>query len=288
MALNYYQFQFGTFAFGNGTPYVILDVDGLKGLPDIRVQDSSRGYNDGDFSGRDFYGGRTITFTMNVLAGNGNSAQTNFNLLAAALNPQQTGTTPLYFQMSASESQQVINARVRSRKAMVDPEYTFGFIRAQVTMFAPNPKYYDATGSTGTLQPQTPTGRTYNRTYNLTYPSSTAINSLTITNNGWATTYPQITLVGPITNPTLSLVSSNGVAQTAYLSINYTLGATDSLVIDLENRLITLNGSSARNLLTGSSQWFGVPSGSSIIGLTGTGFTAGVTQATVFSQSAYV
>jgi len=35
MALTNYQFQFGSFVFGAGTPYAILDIDGLESLPGL-------------------------------------------------------------------------------------------------------------------------------------------------------------------------------------------------------------------------------------------------------------
>jgi len=62
---NSYSFSFNGITFGGaGSPYQILSVDGLEGLPGIRNQDDNRGYADGMFSGRDFLGGRTISFTL--------------------------------------------------------------------------------------------------------------------------------------------------------------------------------------------------------------------------------
>ena len=90
-----YQFQFNNLQFGAGTPFAVLDVDGLESLPGLRVQDDNRGFNDGAFSGRDFYEGRTIVMTIHTFAGNGNTAQTNFNLLQSALLPQAQGTQAL-------------------------------------------------------------------------------------------------------------------------------------------------------------------------------------------------
>jgi hypothetical protein len=283
MALNYYSFQFGSFVFGGaGSPYQILDVEGL-GLPELRVQDDNRGYNDGMFSGRDFLSGRTLTFTINIFADATRNAQQNLALFNQAMIPQQSGTTALYFQLAPTDTTKVLYARVRSRRVLVDPEYTYGYIRTQVTMFAPNPKYYDQTSVTGSISPVTPNGRTYNRTYNLSYGGGTNASALTIVNSGTWTTYPTITITGPITNPILTNQTTN-----QSLAVTVTLLATDSLVLDLENRNVLLNGSPVRNLLTGSSQWFGASPGSTVFALTGTAFTAGVTSASVVYASAYV
>jgi len=93
-----YSFSFAGLTFGGNTsPYQILSVTGLEGVPTLRTQDDNRGYADGMFSGRDFYSGRSITITFNVFGDGVNSAQTNFNTLQRYLLPQTSGTTPLYF-----------------------------------------------------------------------------------------------------------------------------------------------------------------------------------------------
>lgn len=286
MSLNNYQFSFNGFNFGGaGSVYQILDVDGLESLPDLRVQDDNRGFNDGMFTGRDFYSGRTLTFTVNIFAGGGYSAQQNLNLLQNALNPVQQLTTSnglLQWQLSATDSLQRITARVRSRKILIDPEYTFGFIRAQITFFAPDPKYYDDAATTITLNPLTSAGgRTYSKTFSYSYGASIP-NLFTVTNNGWATTNPTITVVGPVTNPSITNTTTG-----QYLTVNVTIGSSDSLVFDLENKNITLNGSSARNLLATGSQWFGAPSGTTQFSFSGVSGSSGTT-ATIVYRNAYV
>jgi hypothetical protein len=272
-------FRFG----GTNSPYQIIDIDGLESLPDLRTQDDNRGYNDGMFSGRDFLAGRTLVMTVHTFGGGGNTAHQNFNYLQSALLPQQTGTTPIQFLLSASDQQNRINARVRSRKTLIDPEYTYGYIRSQFTFFAPDPRYYSDTATTATLSVSAPQGRTYNRTYNLVYGQGSLSQSTAITNQGWATTNPVITIVGPVTNPTVGNITTN-----QYMTILTSLTNTDSLVIDLDNKLVTLNGVSARNLVAGTSTWFAVPPGTSNFYFTGTNTTVGLTTASVVYRSAYI
>lgn len=283
-SLNQYQFSFNGFSFGGtGSVYQIESVDGLEGLPSIRTQDDNRGYNDGMFSGQDFYGGRNISMVVLTFAGGGNSAQTNFNLLQQNVIPQTTGTTSLQFQLSTtSDGLQVIYGRVRARKATIDPEYTFGFIRAQIEFFCPDPTYFDNTLQSAVLAVSPALGRTYNRIYNLVYGGGSIVSSTSVVNAGWATTYPTITANGPITNPIF------GNATTGYyLSFTGTYTNTDSLVIDLYNKLITLNGVSARNLLA-SGNWFSAPAGTSLFYMTGTGTIPLTTSATVTWRNAYI
>ena len=278
-----YSFSFNGLTFGGAsTPYQILSVDGLEGIPQIRNQDDNRGYADGMFSGQDFLSGRTITITFLTLAtAGGNSAQTNLNTIQNALLPQTTGTTPLYFILPPS-GEQFINARVRSFVTTVNPDYTYGFITSQVTFFCPDASYFDSTLQTGVLSVSNPLGRTYNRTYNLEYGGGSTAVTTPVTNSGRWTAYPTITLNGPITNPILG-----NTTQGKYLSFTGTYTNTDSLVIDLYNKLVTLNGVTARNLLT-TGEWFSAPVGTSQFYMTGTGTLAGTTSATVTWRNTYI
>lgn len=278
-----YSFSFNNQVFGGaGSPYQIQSVEGLESLPEIRRQDDNRGYADGMFSGRDFLGGRSIFITFLTLASGSNTAQENYNTIQSVLLPQTSGTTPLYFLLNGSE--QFINARVRGLRTSVDPNYTYGYIVSQVEFFCPDPTYYSINDQTATLLYSPPTGRIYNRTYNLTYGGGSSVITTTIANNGWATAYPTITINGPIENPEVGSVTSGDS-----LLFDGIYSDTDYLEIDLYNKLITLNGAPARNLLT-SGTWFSAPPGNSNFYLTGlAGSTlVNVTKAVVEWNSAYI
>ena len=279
-----YSFAFNNQVFGGaGSPYQILSVDGLESLPSIRNQDDNRGYHDGMFTGRDFLNGRVISIIFNTFGDNNGSAQTNFNTIQSILLPQTSGTTPLYFKFPNSPtSEQFVEARVRNLRTTVDPNYTYGYITSQVDFFCPDPNYYNNNLQTSIMQISAALGRTYNKTFNKTYGGGSATVTTTISNIGWGTTYPIITINGPITNP---VVGNSTSGNTLYFSGTYS--ALDVLEIDLYNQLITLNGNPARNLLI-SGTWFDAPPGNSNFFFTGTGTLAGTTQATVSWYSAYI
>ena len=281
-----YSFAFNGQIFGGeGSPYQILSVDGLESLPAIRNQDDNRGYNDGMFTGRDFLGGRMISIIFQTFGNYLGSAQINYDTIQRALLPQQQGTTPLYFKLPSSPTQeQFINARVRALRTSLDPNYTYGMITSQVEFFCPDPNYYNNLLQTATMAYLPPTGRTYNRIYNLVYTPATATITTTVNNSGWGTTYPTITLVGPIDNPVLGNVTTGD-----YLNFNCSLSGSDTLVVDLYNKLITLNGNPARNLLA-SGTWFAAPPGNSIFSLSGDAGSTVInqTQATITWYSAYI
>jgi hypothetical protein len=281
---NVYSFAFNGQVFGGAdSAYQILSVDGLESLPGIRNQDDNRGYHDGMFTGRDFLAGRTITIIFNTFGNNLGSAQTNYNTIQRTLLPQTSGTTPLYFKFpNIPASEQFVNARVRGLRTTVDPNYTYGYITSMVEFFCPDPNYYDSNLQTANMLISAALGRTYNKTFNYTYGGGSSSVTTTINNIGWATTYPTITIQGPITNPVIGNTTTGNT-----LNFTGTYSALDVLEIDLYNQLITLNGVAARNLLV-SGTWFAAPPGNSNFFFTGTSTLAGTTQATVSWYSAYI
>ena len=189
----------------------------------------------------------------------------------------------MQFQLSTAEGLQRVNARVRANRTLVDPDYTYGYIRSQYTFFCPDPRFYDDTLQTASLAVSNALGRIYNRTYNLVYGFGSTGATTTIENNGWATTYPSITLNGPIKNPTLGNSTTGD-----YITITGTYSNTDIIYVDLDSKYITLNGVAARNLITGNSTWFGAAPGTNQFYLTGIDTLAGTTAATVQWRSAYI
>ena len=157
-----------------------------------------------------------------------------------------------------------MNARVRKRDIKLDPEYVYGRSEAMVEFFCPDPRIYDDTLITAALNPTSQVGRVYNRVYPLLYNTigSGGVGSTTVTNIGNVTVFPTFTLNGAMTNP---IIVNSSTGQ--YLSLNITTSATDTIVIDPDLRSITYNGLPARNLLINGSSWFGLPSGSTTIGI---------------------
>lgn len=278
-----YSFSFNGLVFGGaGSPYQILSVDGLESLPVIRNQDDNRGFNDGMFTGRDFLGGRTISMIIQTYGDGINSAQKNYDLLQQVLLPQSSGTTPLYFKLPTANTDQFINVRVRGLTTTITADYTYGQITSQLELFAPDPNYYNSNTQTTTFVYSADAGRSYDRVYDLDYGGGTSYKTSTVVNSGWATTYPLIDIKGPITNPEVG-----NLTQNAQLNFLTTLISTDHLVIDLYNKLVTLNGQPARNLLA-SGEWFNAQPGTNIFTIDGTYTAAGDTSVTITWNSAYI
>jgi hypothetical protein len=291
-----YRFAFNDFEFGGGdSVYQILTLDGLEDLPVIRNQDDNRGYQDGMWTGRDFLSGRTLTFVMTVRGDTNYSMNYYLDLLQTNLVPQQQGTGLLQFQLPGSDLQR-INARVRRRSITINTEYSSGLATATYEFFCPDPRYYDDTlKSTDLINATATAGRTYNRVY--TTPPTAVYNNPfedgmyfgggagapnLITNDGWTTTYPIITIQGPAANPRVTNVTAG-----LYLQVDTTLGTADELVLNTDLRTVTLNGVSRRALLNNASTWFAAPPGTSYYTFTATG-TDGNTACVVTWRNAYI
>lgn len=295
VSLGDYSFAFNDFIFGGGdSVYQVMTLDGLEDLPAIRSQDDNRGYLDGMWTGRDFLSGRTLTFTMTV-RGDSNYSMTHYlDLLQANLIPQQQGTGLLQFKLPNNGLQR-INARVRRRAITINTNYSSGLATVIYEFFCPNPLYYDDTlKSTDLALATTVAGRTYNRVYTGTAQvganpyqtgmiyGSGSVSANLITNDGWTTTYPEITIQGPAINPKVTSVTAG-----AFLLIDSTLGTNDTLILDTYNRTVTLNGINRRALLNNSSTWFAAPPGTSYYTFTATG-TNGNTSCLVTWRNAYI
>jgi Phage tail protein len=284
-----YQFQFGSFAFGSGTPFAVLDVDGLESFPALRVQDDDSGYSDGMFTGHDFFEGRNLVFTIHTFAGNGNSAQVNFNLLQTALMPQQQGTQALQFLLSPTETAKTIQARARVNRTMVDVDYTLGMIRSQWQFFCPDPRYFDVDSTLVQLSPSPIGGRSYSKVFSYSYGGGSNQIQTYTTNLGRTIAGGVITIVGPVTNPNIGSVTQN-----KYLTVNTTLASTDTLKLDLTSKIVTLTSSitgvttNVRNLLSNGSSWFDIQPGLNALYFTGTSVTVGTTSASITYSNAYI
>lgn len=279
-----YAFAFNGWLFGGpGQGVQVLEVDGLEDMPSLRVQDDTRGFQDGMFTGRDFLNGRVITFTLQIMNNASGTMQSYLAELKSNLQYQQQGTGVLQFLLPGRALQRV-NARVRRRAIKLDPEYSYGKAIAIVEMFCPDPRIYDDTLQTTVLTPTNLVGRTYNRTYNLRYlnPASGTSAFGSFINSGNVTVYPKITLSGQMFYPEIVNITTGDS-----ITVNYYLGSSDVLVLDPDLRSVTYNGNPARNLIGNGSDWFGFPPGTTTVGIVVPTVVAGAS-VTIQHRNGYV
>ena len=242
MPLANYSVVFNGLTIGNGTLYPIDSIEGLGGTAPLRIQDDNRGYLDGSYTGRDFYDERTVYINVTVLGDNSTTAQENYKILQNAFAPQPigyyvnpTGTTPassqlksFQFRLNGNTGDKQMYGRVRGVETLINPDFTYGYIKTRIMMSFPDPRYYDVT-------PTTVTGT-----------------SVTVANSGWATSTPVITIASPsasgsVTNGSTTMIFANA-------------SGSGALVIDLLQRIIYLGGVPTRNVMTATSNgWLSIP-----------------------------
>lgn len=265
MALNNYTFVFNGLTIGAGTNYLVTNVEGLGGTSPLRIQDDNRGYLDGSYSGRDFYDERTVYIDVTVLGDSGTTAQSRYKDLQNAFAPQPlgyyvdpTGYTPsssqlklFQFRLNGNTGDMQMYGRSRGITTPVDADFAYGYIQTRIMMSFPDPRYYTDTATT------------------------VSGSSVTMTNAGWA-----------ISCPVITIASSNALGYitdgTTYMRFaSLTVGST--LIVDLLQRVIYVNGVPTRNVLTAASNgWLQLNPNST------TTFTSTVGSMSVPYRSAYV
>lgn len=229
----------------------------------------------------------TDTYTSGGLVVNSTtfSASQNLDYMQAAMQVQPSGTTPLQFRLAITSTIKRVNARVRDRKVLVDPDYTYGLINATYIFFSPDPRIYDDTEQSVTIPISGAFG--LGRVYNFLFPREYDVNIVSsttdATNNGTANTYPVITANGPAVNPTFGNFSQN-----LYITVNGTFAQSDTISIDTDARTILVNGNPARNLIAAGSNWFYLPPGTSQVYFAATGVVSGITSASLSWRSANI
>jgi len=237
-----YQIIFNGVTIGAGTNYVIENIDGLGGTAPLRVQDDNRGYIDGSYTGRDFYDERIVTIDMLILGDGSHTAQYYYKQLQSAFYPQQigyyvdpTGGTPsanqlklFQFQLNSDTGLKRMYGRFRGFTTAIDPEFTYGYIITRLEFVFPDPRYYDDTATTVTGT------------------------SVSLSNAGWATSCPVITIASP---------SASGQISDGSVTMKFAGVTTSStLTIDLLSHVVYTSNYATRNVLTAQSTgWLSIP-----------------------------
>lgn len=244
MTLENYSFSFNGNVIGNGTSYVVTNVEGLGGTSPLRIQDDNRGYLDGSWSGRDFYDERTVYIDVTVLGSGSTTAQANYKTLQQWFAPQPLGYYPdptglsntanqlklFQYRLNGNTGDMQMYGRSRGLQTPIDADFTYGYIKTRIMMTFPDPRYYTDAGTTHTGT------------------------SFSVVNAGWAISCPTIFISsvsatsGELTDGTIGTPNDG---KTHMYFANMTIG--DSLDVDLLSRVIYLNYLPTRNVLTAAS-----------------------------------
>lgn len=252
--------QVNNFVLNDGTTGVWLDVeiDGLE-MPPLRTSSGNYAGRDGGYVGSQFYSPRAITLQGNVFASDIATLETARKNFMAAL---KGNSVTLKVTTNAGNAYIVfcnlINFQMPIKRSLFEAPFKLDLIAADPTV------YDNATGTalTATVPKLVAGGYTYKVIYPVIYAAGTT--PTTITNSGTTVVYPIITLTGVMNNPIITNTTTN-----VFFSIpSFTTVPSDTVVIDMRQRTILLNGGSIFNKVSSTSTWWNLQPGGNAISLT--------------------
>lgn len=288
MALQNYQSSFNGLTWGAGTDIQVTGITGLRGMPSIRSGDVAKARRNGSFPGQNFFDERVAVFDLNVFGGaipSGATVEQTLTGMAAAFQniEDPAAQLPLATMLPGWAEPRTLTCRPTGYTLGIDTNYQFNDVKVAVQFTASDPLIYGFTlKSVSTGLPSPTAGLQFNVTFPAVFGASTG-GSMQVANNGLYPTPPVFIINGPVKNPLVSLVATG-----QFFGVQLTLTATDQLVIDMNARTVTLNGTASRYnaALTGSS-WFALPVGTSTIGVQSKDATAVAAQFTCQYRDAW-
>jgi hypothetical protein len=259
------QFGFGGQIFGQGSNGVYLQgiPSGLRDLSPIRGGDVDLTMENGTLAGLDFTGGKTVQVNWELTL-SPVGVETSLAALAAqhaiVSDPSVVSMTAadyLVHQVPGAVSKPVsvmlvqlpgrttpflVFGRPTRFTAPIDEDYQYGRVSPKSEWSVPDGLVYDGAVVSGTCGLPNPTsGVGFPAGFPLAFGAS-AGGSFGLTNAGNAPSPAVFTITGPCMTPTIT-----NTATGAYIALNITLGAGDTLVIDTKAQVVTLNGTANRN-----------------------------------------
>jgi phage-related protein len=176
--------------------------------------------------------------------------------LKAAWAPVRAGTLPLTVEIASAA--RILNGRPIAMELDLDGAL-FGIGRALLTFEATDPRFYAASLSTLVLGLTVGGGMTFPLTFPLTFGAGSDSDGSAV--NAGNTDAPwTATIVGPVTNPTITLGDTG-----EFIEIDGDIPTGSTLVIDSATQSILLNGSPRQSWQTLLSKWWALAPGTNTI-----------------------
>lgn len=268
-----YQYEFKSLLMGPLSNFTVEEVDGLLGPPNVNANDDDKGYHHGAYPGRHTLGARKIQMKISCI--DRVNVETRLDELVAAFTPSSARTEyPLTFQRPGKGVRKV-NCRVtRGPQPTSNWNLARGHIEVLIQLVATDPRVYANTALSQVIT-----------------LASTASGSLSMSNaaatwdelDTFQGSPPVITIVGPAVNPRIA----NAAAANRSIKINHTLTAGQTIVIDVLNRTVLVNGTLNYSVIPDDNQWWELMKGANNITYSRTG-TTGTSTATVVWNPAHM
>lgn len=283
-----YEMEYNGLLIGGDTSFGIAQIDGLIDLPDLSTGDVPYAGRHGLAAGSDWMRGRSIRLTIEVYGDTDAELSARFNELTAAFAPAHD-EVPLVFQIPgiAGGGKAQVDARVRRRSGSIDRQWYYRIPVVVIELFCTSPYLFASDAASGLISATLPIyevsgGAEFDATFDLGFGTVGTSGTALITNTGSADTAPTVTFTGPVTNPTITNLSTS-----EYWGYDGTVASGDTLTVDMGARTVLVNGSVNRYYLTASgSTFWELPVGDSTVRYTADAVTAST--ATITARSAWV
>lgn len=247
-----------TIALIGSTNYILQAVGGIEDAG-RRVSSYELPGQDGGSVSSVFYGVRTVDLSGVVLGSDATTHQANRKALAAVCAVQRDLTgRPLPVTVAFTTLDGQSFSFTGHVKAFSNPLDRTNVSEFHIVLACPDPVIYGSSAiTTGQFARPSGGGVVYPVTYPAIYAGSTG-GSGSVSNTGNANVYPLITIRGVTTNPYIYFATLGVWFQLNYVTSNI----TDTIVIDMKNRTVVLNGTT--NLLSAKvagSSWFSLAPG---------------------------
>ena len=235
---------------GNSKYQLLSPITGLTS-PDIRNGDGLYAGVDGGYVSSQLYGFRTIVLTGLYI---GNTCAEGDSLRLDLMSKAHIRYLYPIFITTFSGLHYFTEAYISDVKADITGPRTGEF---QITLLCPDPLIYD--GGDGQIPESawfeqtfwTPGAGGFEIEYHTPVEWQSGERNANVINYGSADVFPVITIKGRVTNPIIENLSTG-----EFIKLDRTTTAGDVLVIDMKNRIITLNGVSIASSRTLDSTWW--------------------------------
>lgn len=262
------QLEWRSTLLGTGTSYGLTKLEGwLADLPPMRGDDFDRPSRHGMFPGASEMSKRTVTWSGLIACPPSQLASLRDAVQQLTAPAEVPVEEPLVIRDIGTAW--MCMARAKRRTVSIDIYTPLGFATYAIQWEATNPKLYSPalhSSSTPLASPPT-TGLVFPVQAPFDFGAGPVGGNLTVINSGSVATWPTFTIAGPVTGPVLT---NHATGQQLLFNPAVTITAGQQLVIDTDQRQVTLNGVAANNLLF-TRGWFPLLPGSTRIDFTSAG-----------------
>lgn len=247
MVLANYQFGFRGLVFGMDTAIDLVKIDGLD-LPSVSSGDVIRPQEHGEFVGGNFIRGRRVIIAMEGKAPTAADLEVLWNDLEEAFTPKNDSADQveeiLTYQLPGQSLRRIYCRPIR-RNMTIDGEWQRGIINVLVELKATDPRIYDDAESSVNipLASLSGSGMSFNVTFPHGFGGAIVGGQEACINSGKFAVPPTFVISGgTVDNPKIEHIETGKV-----IDMVGSLAASDTLLIDVKNKAIILNGTASRD-----------------------------------------